>query len=104
MSEIDSLLILIKEDINKEPCVQEYLRLKNVIENDSELKKLSEDIKFYQKEMCKNHHNSRLYQENKKIYDSLVQKYNSHPICINYELAKEELKNFLLEIKEVIEQ
>lgn len=90
MDEILELAKEIRQDIDSLPEVQEYYRLKSLLENDSSLKKL-------RKEIAK----AKLNNEEEK-WNELLSAYNSHPIINNYEIAKQEVKSLLLSIKNII--
>lgn len=102
MSNLDSLLKDVEQEILNEECVQHYFYYKNIIKNDKELKALDEEMKFHQKEMCKNKNNEKVYQKEKSLYDELKIKFESNPVLINYQIAKEEVMSLLTEIKEVL--
>lgn len=104
MNNLDLLLSEIKEEINNEPCVKEYYRLKQVIKEDTELSKLDKDIKLLQKKMCENRKNEEVFSSLKKEYDSKAIEFETNPIVINYKISEEEVKNYLLQVKNVLEQ
>ena len=80
----------LSEQIKKEPIVIEYLHLKELIENDEELKSLRKKIALAaSKKDAVNH------QRLKEMYDN-------HPLVNNFYLIKEEVENLLLEIKNII--
>ncbi len=80
----------LREDIDSLPEVQEYYRLKALMESDEELKRLRGEI-------------ARLTNKNKiEEKQNLLKIYNSHPLVNNYNLAKEEVKAILLTIKNII--
>ena len=79
------------EAIQETPEVKEYLKLKELIESNDELKELRLNI-------------ARLANENKLTErDNLIKIYNSHPLVANYETAKENVRSLLLTIKQIIE-
>ena len=79
------------EAIQDTPEVKEYLKLKELIESNEELKELRLNI-------------ARLANENKLTErDNLIKIYNSHPLVVNYETAKENVRSLLLTIKQIIE-
>ena len=90
MDEIIKLAKELRSDVDKLPEVQEYYRLREIYENDEELRKMRTDI-------------ARLKQEGKEEErNNLLKNYNSHPIVNNYELAKNEVQSILLSIKDII--
>ena len=102
MNNLDSLLDDIKQELLDEECVQHYFYYKELISKNNELKQLDEEIRYHQKEMCKNKTNEEVYQREKKLYNELKVKFESNPILINYQIAREEVISLLNEIKEVL--
>ena len=81
----------LREDIDHLPEVQEYYRLKTIYENDEELKRIRLEI-------------ARLKSLNKEEEkNNLLKIYNSHPLVVNYEAAKEEVESLLRQIKDIIQ-
>ena len=81
----------LREDIDNLPEVQEYYRLRELYENDEELRKMRTDI-------------ARLKSEGKEEErNNLLRIYNSHPLVSNYETAKEEVEHILLVVKDIIQ-
>ena len=91
-NEFDSLINNLKKDLIKEPVVQEYLRLKNVVDNSEELHRLEMEIKYIKK--CE------MSDEEITEYNTLLKKYNENPIIVNYLSAQKEMHDFLNELKE----
>lgn len=80
----------LRSEIELLPEYQEYMKLKDIFEKDEHLKNMREEI-------------ARLASENKKEErDNLLQIYNSHPLVNNFNIAKEEMKNLLETIKEIL--
>lgn len=91
MDKILELTKELKEEINKLPEMQEYLRLKELLEKDNELADL-------RKEMARLANNGKI-----KERDNLLKIYNSHPLVNNYYAAKEEIEKILNTIKTIIQ-
>ena len=102
MNNLDDLISSINEELHQEECVKQYLYYKNLIENDESLKQLDFDVRFHQKEMCKNKNNPEVYAKEKAIYEELKNKLDNNPILINYQIAKEEVYSLLVDIKNVL--
>ncbi len=82
---------LLREEIDNLPEVREYYRLKELYENDEELKRMRTEI-------------ARLKSLGKEEErNNLLDIYNSHPLVVNYEAAKEEVENLLTQIKDIIQ-
>lgn len=76
--------------INDTPEMQEYLKLKELYENDESLRQMRNDI-------------ARLENENKsEEKKNLLEIYNSHPLVSNFNSAKEEVFSLLETIKEIL--
>ena len=80
----------LKEEIEKEPLIIEYRRIKNLLENDNELNSLKKEIAL-----------AKANKDN-KLHKTLLEKYKSHPLVVNYETLKEEVGNYLEEISKII--
>lgn len=80
----------LRNDIDSLPEIQEYYRLRNLMENDKELSRLRIEI-------------ARLANEGKlEERKNLLEIYNSHPLVNNYSIAMEEAKSILRTIKDII--
>ena len=89
-NELELSLEKLKNELDNSSIIQEYLSLKQVLENDKELKKMRDEI-------------ARLASENKpEERDALLAVYNSHPIVVNYEQARKEVINLLNQIKDIL--
>lgn len=88
---------LIKQECNEllkelldEPEVQEFLEYKKLLKDGQEIKDLKQKI-------------AKLSSENKiEERNNLLQIYNSNPLVINYNNALENVKEILLNIKDII--
>ena len=90
MNEIDRALKELKNALDNEPLIQEYLTLKEAIEKDIELANMRSDI-------------ARLTSEGKlEERDALLEVYNSHPLVVNFNQTKEEVVSLLKEIKDIL--
>ena len=80
----------LRNDIDSLPEIQEYYRLRDLMENDKELSRLRIEI-------------ARLAKEGKlEERKNLLEIYNSHPLVNNYNIAMEEAKSILRTIKDII--
>ncbi len=80
----------LRKDIDSLPEIQEYYRLRELMEKDEELSRLRKEI-------------ARLAQEGKlEERKNLLEIYNSHPLVNNYNIAMEEAKSILRTIKDII--
>ena len=102
MSKIDELLSSFKEELYNEGCVKEYFYYKNLVDNDPSIKELDEQVRFHQKEMCKNKDNDEIYFKEKAIYEELKYKFDQNPVLVNYQIAKDEVFSLLVDIKNIL--
>ena len=102
MTNLDDVLSEFKKELFDEPCVKEYFYYRNLVENDESIKKLEEEVRFHQKEMCKNKDNNEVYFKEKALYEELKNKLDSNPILVNYQIAKEEVFSLLVDIKHIL--
>ena len=102
MNRIDELLSSLKEELQNEECVKQYFYYKNLVDNDPSLKELDEQVRFHQKEMCRNKDNNDVYFKEKAIYEELKNKLDNNPILINYQIARDEVFSLLVDIKNLL--
>lgn len=102
MNNLDEIISSINDELKNEECVKQYFYFKNIIENDKEFSKLDSDVRFHQKEMCKNKNNPDVYAKEKAIYEELKNKLDNNPILINYQIARDEVYSLLVDIKNVL--
>ena len=102
MNNIDELLSSLKQELYNEECVKEYFYYKKIVDNDPSIKELDEQVRFHQKEMCRNKDNDEAYFKEKVIYEELKQKLDNNPVLINYQIAKEEVFSLLVDIKKLL--
>lgn len=80
----------LRQEILLLPEVKEYLRLKEVIENNEELRGLREEI-------------AHLANDKKmKERDNLLAIYKAHPLVVNYEQSREEVMEILNTIRDIL--
>ena len=87
MTNLEKTLNEFKEELFNEQCVKEYFYYKNLVEKDESIKKLDEEVRFHQKEMCKNKDNNDVYFKEKALYH-----FHIASVYI-YKLAPQELDN-----------
>ena len=102
MSDFDKTLNEFKEELFNEQCVKEYFYYRNLVDKDESIKKLDEEVRFHQKEMCKNKDNNELYFKEKVLYEELKNKLDNNPILINYQIVREEVFSLLVDIKHIL--
>ena len=102
MNDFDIALSKFKDELFNEQCVKEYFYYKNLVDKDESIKKLDEEARFHQKEMCKNKDNNEVYFKEKALYEETKNKLDNNPILINYKIAKEEVFSLLVDIKHIL--
>ena len=86
MNKIIEEAINLKAALLGEPLIQEYLRVKNIFENNKELKLKRDDIALAKS-------------NNSADYLTLKKEYENHPLVVNYYTLKEEVYYLLKEIE-----
>ena len=90
MDKILELTTQLKEEIDNLPLFQEYLRVKQLINESEEIEGLKKEIA-----LAKIHHDDERHKE-------LLDQYNSHPLIVNYESLKAEVYDYLKHISEIV--
>ncbi len=78
----------LKKELDSLPLFQEYKRVKEIIDNSSEINELK-------KEIVRN-------VNNKEKHKALLEQYNSNPIVSNFKELESEVSEYLKEICEII--
>ena len=94
-NEIKNALSKVKEDLFNEKIVQEYIKLKEIIENSEELSNLHKKISYLQK--C------QPTEDEKEEYFKLLKQYNENPLIVQFKSISDEVYDLLEEIKKEIE-
>ena len=102
MNNFDELLSSLKKELFNEDCVKEYFYYKKIVDNDPSIKELDEQVRFHQKEMCKNKNDDELYFKEKAIYEELKEEFDNNPALINYQIARDEVFSLLVDIKKLL--
>ena len=90
---MDKIILLskkLKEELNKEELVKHYLEVKTNFENNKELEAMRSDI-------------ASLLSDNSPLYKEEKNRYENHPLVVNYYALKEELYDLLKEIEKELE-
>lgn len=101
-SELKNKLDEFIEDFLQVKEVKQYLLLKKEILESSEIKDLQSSLKKAQKEMALSL-GTPSYNENKKIYLELKDRYDRHPLIVNFNVMQEEVSYLLDELKNRLE-
>lgn len=100
---VNEALSEVKEELLNDPSVKEYFRLLSLIENDSDLMKLNEEMRLHQRLMSENVSNDEIYFKEKELYESLSKEYENNPLVVNFNYIKEDVKDLLSEIEEILQ-
>ena len=80
----------LKEELYNEPLIMEYLRVKEIFENNEELEKMRRNI-------------ARLsINKNSEEYINKKKEYDHHPLVSNYYQLKEDVMDLLSEISKIV--
>ena len=90
MNKIIELSHKLREELDKLPLFIEYKSTKKEIENNIELKEL--------KKLIVRAKNENRLEDQKE----LLQKYNSHPLVVNYNNLQNEVRDYLKEISDIL--
>lgn len=101
-NEFEKQLKIVHENLFNDPIVAEYFSLKKQIENDSYLTDLHNNIVTYAKTMTTNINDDQVYFENKEKYERELEKYNSHPLVVDFKEISKEVNMLLLQLKNII--
>ncbi|MEG0034229.1 MAG: YlbF family regulator [Bacilli bacterium] len=93
----------IKEHLYNEPLIKEYFRLANTIKNNKELNDLAKEIEFSKKNLVPSSSSKEDYEKELATYNYLKEKYNSNPLIVNFSMIKEQVKDLISEIKDIIQ-
>ncbi|MEG0977840.1 MAG: YlbF family regulator [Bacilli bacterium] len=93
----------IKENLYNEPLIKEYFRLANAIKKNKELIELTKEIEFSKKNLVPSSSSEEDYKKELATYNSLKEKYNSNPLIVNFLIIKEQVKDLISEIKDIIQ-
>ena len=102
MGNIEKLLNEVSDRLNDEECVKEYFRLKEIINNDSNLKRLDKEVREHQKKMCEFQNDDEIYFKEKALYESSLKELEDNPIYQNFNEVKKEVNSLLIEIRDFL--
>ena len=80
----------LKSEIDKLPLFQEYYRVKALVKNDESIKSLKAEIT-----------KAKLNKDNEK-HKLLLDKYNSHPLVVNYASLQKEVYEYLKQVSDIV--
>ncbi len=101
--ELENVLKEVKTALLNEEVVKEYFFLKEQIEQDEELLNLKKEINILQKKLCQKVKDKAKDEDLKKTYASLKEKYDNHPLIMNFSKVSQEVNDILKTIKDILE-
>ena len=102
-NDIKEQVLKIKKILLSDPKIKEFLNLKEEVKNNKEILEYQDKIRALQKKMTTNVMDKEKYEVAKKEYLETLDQYQNHPLVYNYIKLSEEIKDILLEIKEILE-
>ncbi len=102
-NDIKEQVLKIKNILLSDPKIKEFLKLKEEVKNNQEILDYQDKIRTLQKKMTTNVMDKEKYEVAKKEYLEILDQYQNHPLVYNYIKLNEEIKDILLEIKEILE-
>lgn len=80
----------LKCELEKLPLIQEYRKVKTLLENDPELRELKAQI------------TKAKLNNDVELHKSLLDKYNLHPLVNNYQVLQEEVYEYLKQVSDIV--
>ena len=102
MNNIETLLKEVSDKLFNYPCVKEYFRLKDIIENDEKISSLEKEVREHQKLMCEHQNEDERYFKEKELYESKLAELQANPIIQNFEEVKKEVNALLNEVRDIL--
>lgn len=99
---LEKAILDVSKNLMEEPVVKEFLAIKKEIENDDELLELDKSIREHQKNMVKFAHDEEFASKERLLYKKEKEKFENHPLILNYNALKDEVNDLLEEIKDII--
>lgn len=103
MSDFESQLQSLKQELFDLPLVKDFFRLRDAILADEALMTLEHGFQHHQKLMAKCINDDEKYRFHKQEYESQKEQFDSHPMVSNYLTVKAELEALLLQMKSILE-
>ena len=102
MTNLDELLLEVNNKLNEEECVKEYLRLKKIISNDEDIKRLDKEVREHQRKMCEHQNEDDIYFKEKALYEKALKELESNPIYVDFIEAKKEVTTLLMDVRDYL--
>lgn len=92
MDKLISLSKNLREELDKLPLFQEYLLLKKEVDTNNDLQFLKKEIVMAKKEGRNEDH------------ERYLNEYNNHPLMVNFLTLENEVKDYLKEISDILNE
>ena len=102
MNNIDDLILDTKKTLFEHPLIKEYFRLRNEVKNSKEIEELASNMKIHEKEMTQNMNDDETYFKEKALFEEYKNKYENHPLMVDYVTISNEVYDLLLEVKSIL--
>ncbi len=96
--ELDSFI----EEFLEYPPVKRFVELKKAIRENDELMNLEQKIKKYQKLTALSIHKKDEYEQNRSKYLELKQRYDEHPLVVNFQIESQEVSLLLEKLRDAL--
>ena len=103
MSNFETALANLKQEIYDDELIKEYFRVRDLVLKNEELKELKQQINDLQIKLSLNMVNPELHACYKRDYEQLLNKYNLHPLISNFTFLQSEVHDFLQNIADLLE-
>lgn len=102
---LSELIEELRTELKDTPEYKRYFRLKSFIDAHPDYVAREEELKLLQKDMVQtlNDREYDVYQQHKQAYESKKDSFDNDPAIVEYQLAKEDLNDLLIEIAQLIE-
>lgn len=102
MSDFDIALEQLKNVLYDNEIIKNYLATKKLIENNTEINSLINELRNHQRLMCKNVNNDEKYLLEKEKYLTVQDELNSNPLYQNFLNLQNEVSALLKEVRDYL--
>lgn len=103
MNDFEEELQKLSRMLFENEIVKTYFKVKNEIAHNEELLLLQKQITSCAQKMTLHLDDDKIYFASKEKYETLLAKYNAHPLVSNLQTLSKEVESMLLELKNIIE-
>ncbi len=102
MSDFDIALEQLKNVLYDNEIIKNYLATKKIIENNTEINSLINELRNHQRLMCKNVNDDEKYLLEKEKYLTVQDELNSNPLYQNFLNLQNEVSALLKEVRDYL--